>query len=61
MEQCNEAREVIPKAWPATSRLPLGLRGKEDLIAAKPADAGGIAGYVQPVVVLVEDAEFCTS
>lgn len=35
------------------------MRGEEDLIAPDPADAGGVAGDLEPVVVLVEDAEFC--
>ena len=34
------------------------MRGKQDLIAAEPADAGGVAGDLEPIVVLIEDAEF---
>ena len=37
----------------------LGLRGEEDLITAEPADARRVTRYLEPVVVLVEDAEFC--
>jgi len=36
----------------------LSLRTEQDLVAAEPADAGGIGGNLEPIVVLIEDAEF---
>ena len=34
------------------------MRAEQNLIAAEPADAGGIGGDLKPFVVLIEDAEF---
>src|SRR4051794_28899402 len=50
--------KTVPSARRGT-RTESGLRGEENLIAAEPADARGIAGDLEPIVVLVEDAKFC--
>src|SRR5689334_14486045 len=38
----------------------LSLGRQQNLVLAEPADAGGIAADLEPIVVLVDDAEFRT-